>query len=261
MSTMNAIFNAQPRVKSYRDIQLGSVQKPIEYPKEYKSDISWLKPLYQNGYPMCGAHAGAHLKMGLDYYDNKNIISYSPVSLWKLIKRDGTDPNEGTGMDRIFSCLKKFGICDWSLLPTDYTKDLYYLSKNDLTQEQLDNAQPKIIRAYAYGKNDVDSIKRDVFVNKFMLILLDVGNTWWGQEIVYKPTKIYGGHFVTAYGYDENYIYIIDSADNGIPLKRLPFYVTKIRETGTAIDIPNEEVEKLTKQIKSLRDLINKYKK
>ena len=73
------IFNAKSRKKSYRDVKLGSVQEPTSYPSSYKTDISWLVALYQNGYPMCGAHAGAHLKMILDYLDVKEQRRYSPV--------------------------------------------------------------------------------------------------------------------------------------------------------------------------------------
>jgi len=247
-----------------RDIKLGAVQPPDPaIPITYETDVSWLKPIYQNGWPACGAHAGSHLKAILDHENepDKKSYHYSPKFLWKEIKAiDGYEPEVGTDMRSIFKVLYNTGICDYDLKPNIYTDDLDQYTLYDNLIKEKENAHPKVIKSYAFGKNNFNSITEAIYKNKAVLLLLDIGNTWWGKTFVYQFTRKDGGHFVVAYGYDENYIYIVDSADRFVPFKRI-FYNYVIREVGTAIDLPNEYVENLIRQKEFLQKLVALYQK
>lgn len=239
-----------------RDIKLGKVQDPVGIPEKYETDISWLKTLYQNGYPMCGSHAGAHFKAILDFLTEKEGRHYSPVYLWKKIKAfDGHAPEVGTDMRSILKALYSHGICDYDMLPTDLDLTLAEQTKEDTTPAQNANAQPRIIQSYAFGKTDIYSIKQSIYQNKAIIILIDIGDSWWKQKLVYPFTRRDGGHFVVAYGYDEDGILIVDSADRYQPFKKI-LWGYKIRDIGTAVDLPDWQVENLVKQKELLQKVV-----
>jgi len=253
-------FRNKKSPRDYRDIKLGMVQEPSPYPEEYETDISWWEQLWQNGYPMCGAHAAAHFKAILDHFDVGGTLKYSPVYFWEKLKLiDGTKPENGTYMRAIFKVLQKTGICDYDLFPTDYRLSLEQLSEDNTTKEQDENAQLKVIKSYAFGNTDFESIKQDIYKNKAVLLLSDIGDTWWRKIFINLFTKKDGGHFYVAYGYTKSTIKIIDSADKAEPKKQLVAGY-KIRESGTAIDIPNDVVLNLTKQLSLLERVVKLLK-
>lgn len=236
-------LGGQSRPLDLRDIKLGAVQPPVEIPTSYATDISWLEAIWQDGTPSCGAHAWAHLKAILDHFDTGKQ-KYSPRWSWLKIKEiDGHPLEVGTDMRSIFRTGSERGACDYNLLPNVFpTTTEAYSDPSVASEEMRKNAHPRIIKAYGFGTPA--RIKEHIYQNKAVLVLLDVGNTWWGQKLIWPFTRRDSGHFVVAYGYDEDWIYIIDSADKNIPLKKLsPDY--PVREVGTAIDIPDEEVKKL----------------
>lgn len=248
------ISGALPRKLDLRDLKLGAIQAPIELPKKYETDISWFKSIWQNGFPACGSHAGAHLKMILDYFDT-GAKRYSPNYLWIKIKQiDGHPLEVGTDMRSILKTLQSCGVCDYYLLPNDFTISLEEYSTKKITSELDENAQPRIIKNYAFGGD----IRQAIYKNKAVLILIDVGDTWWIREKIELPITKQGGHFVVAYGYDEDYIYVIDSADKQVPLKKLPNNYP-IREIGTAIDLPDDYIIKQTTLIKLAQKVVALY--
>ena len=255
---LSSHFNpgAVARPLDLRDIKLGSVQAPVDIPAKYETDIGWLAPIWQAHWPACGAHAGTHLKMVLDHFDpSASHEPCSPNYLWKQIKLiDNFPPEVGTDMRSILDRLSKKGVCDYSLLPNDYDQSLVeYTDPTTLTPKLDENAQPRIIKSYGFGNQA--RLKQDIYLNKAVIILIDIGNTWWGQKNIVPFTRKDGGHFVVAYGYDTNGILIIDSADKTVPLKRLSLdYV--IRETGTAIDLPDEQVRALTAKLATLQKIV-----
>lgn len=253
---MNPInLGGLPRVRDSKDINLGSVQSRIERPSNYKTDVSWLEPIWQSNTPACGAHAGAHLKAILDYSDT-GPQKYSPNDLWREIKLiDGHRPEDGTDMRSILKVLANRGVCDYPLMPNVFPTTLQeYTDPSKLTQTIRDNAHPRIIKAYGF---DTPARAEDaIFANKAVLLLIDIGNTWFGKEYVEPFTRRDSGHFVCAYGFSaDGSIDIIDSADRTKPFKRLsPDY--PIREVGTAIDMPNWQVKAMTTQIQLLNQVV-----
>lgn len=248
-------LGGNPRKYDPRDIKLGAVQPPVEIPKSYQTDISWLDPIWQDGTPSCGAHAGAHLKMILDHFDGSaDKVEYSPRYLWLKIKEiDGYPLEVGTDMRSIFKALANKGVCNYSLLPNSFPTTTQEYSKNVATPEMDANAHPRIIRAY--GFTVPSKIKEAIYQNKAVLILADVGDSWWKKVFVWMFKKKDSGHFFIGYGFDEQSISVLDSADKEVPLKKLMFDYP-IREVGTAIDIPDWQVKNLTTQISLLRKVV-----
>jgi len=243
-----------------RDLKLGRVQQPILIPNSYQTDISWLEPLWQDGYPMCGSHSGSHFKAILDYPDTDKQ-KYSPIYLWKKIKAiDGEPPERGTYMRAILKTLRNKGVCDYELLPTDFNKSLAEQTADNTTEDQNANAQPRVISSYAFVSTDVESLKQAIYQDKVVLARLDVGNSWWGWEYVRPYTRKDGGHFVVLYGYDAIHFYVLDSADKKVPKKRIPL-TYPIHEAGTAVDLPDEYVKNLVKQREILQQIVALYYK
>jgi len=255
------ILGAIKSRKDFRDLKLGRVQEPILIPHSYETDISWLVPLWQDGFPMCGSHSGSHFKAILDYLELKSFLRYSPIYLWKKIKAiDFYAPEQGTDMRSIFKALLSRGVCDYVLLPTDYNESLANHSKDITTEEQDKNAHPRIISSYAFVSTDTDSLKQAIYQNKVVLARLDVGDTWWGKEEVLPFIRKDGGHFIILYGYDGAYFYALDSADKDVPEKKIVLRY-KIKEAGTAVDLPNSVVRDLVKQKEILQKVVALYYK
>jgi len=257
------VFNGGiPRKLDLRDLNRGRVQAPIKIPKEYKTDISWLEPIWQSSTPTCGAHAGAHLKAILDKNDT-GTNKYSPRSLWLFIKAiDGYPIEEGTDMRSILKSLQDKGVADYDLLPNNFPiTNEEYSDQKALSPEIIDNAKPRIIKAYAFDDTYRSSIKQAIYQNGCVLILLDVGTNWWGAKRLGNIENKIGGHFCVGYGYNDNDdIFIIDSADKTAMLKSLSF-VYPIREVGTAIDLPDDVVKKQTQAllITQLQKIVQLY--
>lgn len=255
-----------PRLDDGRDINLGTVQALTVKPAAYKTDVSWLEPIWQSNTPACGPHSGIHLKQILDYSDT-GVQKYSPEELWLEIKQiDNHLPEEGTDMRSILKALLNRGACDYGLLPNIFpTTVAEYSDQRKLTKEMRDNAQPRIIKAY--GFDTPARAQNAIYANKAVILLIDIGNTWFNQEQVIPFTRKDSGHFVVGYGYSaDGSIDIIDSVDKNKPFKTLsPDY--PIREVGTAVDLPDWQVKAMTTQIKALNEkvaqllaLINKKK-
>lgn len=262
LKTMKTIFKNKKSKSDSRDIKLGAVQLPVDYPEEYETNISDVEALWQNGYPMCGSHAGSHAKTVLDKFDTGVTERLSPVYLWKKIKLiDGYMPEDGTDMRSIFKALQNNGVCSYYKLPTDYTKSLQELTEDDTTKEQNEDAQVRIIKAYGFTGTDLESIKRAIYQNKIVVILLTIGDSWKAMRIF--PFKtLWGGHFVIANGYNTTGIKILDSADKDTPRKILDnSYKKYIREVGTMLDLPNDVVKNLTKKISLIQQIIELMKK
>jgi hypothetical protein len=73
-------------------------------------------------------------------------------------------------------------------------------------------------------------------------LLIKCDNGFWGTTTPTFTQPLYG-HFITAYGYDPEYIYIVDSADptDADAFKKIAKqYITPqfFYEAGTGIDLP-----------------------
>ena len=257
-------LGALPNKEDKRDILLGRISPKVQIPESYITNSSLIKTLYQDKYPMCGSHAGSLFKAWHDIIETGTTQNYSPVYLWKKIKAiDGYAPEMGTDMRSIFKVLSNTGVCDYNLLPTDYTLSLEEQTKDNTNEEQNENAHPRIIKSYAQDSGDIQFLKEQIYLHKLAIVLANVGNTWWGKKEVVPFTKMDGGHFFVAYGYDKDGVFVVDSADKDVPFKHISNdYV--IRAVGTAVDLPNWQVTVMKKHIfilKQIVELLIKLKK
>ena len=243
-----------------RDIRLAKIQAPVSIPDAYQSNITWLKPLWQNGVPACTAHAAAHLMAILDYYDT-GMNTYSPQFIWKIVKQfDGYPPEEGSDMRSILKALFS-GVCDYGLLPNEFPDTLQdYTNSASLTQAMRANALPRKIQAYAFGTPG--NIRQDIYQNKAVMVFVDVNTNsgnWFGNSYpILNPNDDKSGHAICAYGFDADYIYIIDSADPNVPFKKLgKFY--PLRETGTVVDLPDSVVKEQIRKLAILQQIVALY--
>jgi hypothetical protein len=246
-------LGALERKPDNRDILLGAVQAPVSIPASYIPDVSWLKRNYQGQTPTCGAHAASHFQAILEHnIDPAAIQRYSPRYLWTKIKQiDGFALDAGTDMRSIFKVLQNAGADDFEPLENDVTLPLpTYSSPSAITADMDTNAANKKINSYGFGNTDFDSLCQYIFQKKAVLLLIKCDDQFWQSAAPVFTTPKYG-HFITAFGYDENSIRIIDSADPNDPwaIKTIDKkYITSqfFFESGTAIDLPPAVKQALT---------------
>jgi hypothetical protein len=229
-------------------------------PLTYTQDISWLEKNFQRNTPTCGAHAGSHLKAILDKKDT-GINRYSPMFLWRALKlTDNFPPSMGTTLEAIMKALKAYGIADWNVLPTDFSLSETSQAYTTLTEAQKDNAQPRIIDKFAITYIPTQDQVKDIMIKDgVVILLLRFDSTWFSGEVHETNGALTYGHFVVAFGYDENYIYVLDSADAVNPIKKVgkQFMISAV---GSAIDLPDEEVKRLVSQRTILQKLVELYR-
>jgi len=255
---------ALPRPKDKRDFKLGKIQAPIQIPDTFLPDNSWIQVNYQGQTPMCGEHAGTHLKVILDSYTDqihgRKTPRYGAVKLKdpKSLTYDGYPIEDGTDMRSIFKWLQVYGADDFEPLGNDVTLPLnVYCSPQFILPEMDANAAQSKIKSYAFIDNpSVDELKQSIYQNKAVLLLIHCDDGFWGTQYPTFNSSKYG-HFVVADGYTPNSIRIIDSADSRFPIKYIGTqYIGFIIESGTALDLPNEVIANLRQQISLLQKVV-----
>ena len=248
-----------------RDIKLGTVQEPVPIPDSYITDITGYPSYWQNGFGTCGAHSGAFLKVIQENIESGRFQDFSPRFLWDEIKQiDGLPIERGTDMRSIMKALRSKGICDYYLLPNDYTITVeQYTSPSNITPEMENNAKPRIIGSYAFiDWPSLNELKQAIYQNKAVLLTLrNFGNSFFGTETPVAGKGTYG-HFVCCYGYDSKYIYIKDSCEKFFPYKKLdiswlPYY----EELGTSVDLDDKVVQEMINKLALLQKLVALWQK
>lgn len=223
-----------------------------------------IEQVYQNGYPECGAHAGVHFKEVQEKLETGKSEKFSPVFLWKQIKKiDGYSPEMGTDMQSIFKVLADKGVCKYDLLPTNYSQTLAeHTDPSTITSEMIDDAQPRIIKSYAFLTDlSAENIKLQTWLNKGLILLTRCDNGFFNTTTPTFTQRLYG-HFLTIIGFNETGIFVEDSTDTKYPVKHIKdMYVNFFDQVGTAVDLPNDVVKKLIAQRGLLQNLIILWQK
>lgn len=202
---------AQRRPVNSKDWNLGALSPAVSIPTSYMTDLSALPVEMQNQIPDCGAEGGQETQgMMLGFRG-------SPAFLWKEIKKtDSIPPEDGTNMTAIFNTLKNVGIAPYGVVNEDTTVSLaQYTDPSVITPQMEAEASTKKIGGYAFLNTiTMDTLKQAIYQNKAVLLCMEIGTEFWTPSWAEKdilplrsPSSIVSGHFVTAYGYDENYIY------------------------------------------------------
>lgn len=258
-------------IKNFKEKEiLNYVGKAEAIPVTYLPDISKFPIFYQKKQPACVGHAGAWLKMYLDYFDVNEIRDYSPRFLYALSKsKDNMQNIEGTNPKIMLNILKDIGICDEDLFENivDLSKE-EYIDINKIPKEAYENAESRIIKSYVEVSKDWNELKREIYQYKAILLLIDIGDEWWTDSdgnITWSESKIMpldkqsnnvSGHEIVAYGYDNNYIYFVNSFSDAWSRKGIGYftknYSQHIRVAHAAVDLPDNVVQDLLNKRKTL---------
>jgi hypothetical protein len=260
----------QKRSYDNRDLDLMKDIAPLLVLAKGKSgmiDLSKIKKLYQNGFPTCGAHAGAYKKEVQELSDSGYIGGFSPRYFWIKIKQiDGWPLLAGTDMRSILKVLSKWGICKYDMLPNVYEMMTLsqYSDPKVITKEMDDDAQENIISS-AYGflkkgftRKDLENAL-DVFGS--LTFIMDVDDGFFGTAYPTFTTKKYG-HAMEAFFCNENYIFVLDSTEKNLEysVKYISWnYFKFIREVGTAVDVPNATIREMIRQKNILTRIVELY--
>ncbi len=268
---MFEMLGGKSRPQDKRDLNLGSVNPSVQIPPSYFTDISGIRINMQNQLGICGAEAGSKLREIMNRKQTGNVVDLSPRYSWIDIKSfDGYGLNDGTDMTSIFKSGSKKGYLSNNLLKDDTLLDIgTYSSPTVITGPMNDDAQLRVLSGYAFNNNpSFDQICQDIYSNGAVILLLKVGQEMWTRNDgviswlekdvlpLRPPAQVVSGHFVVAYGYDQNYIYCLNSwSENYGRQGTLYFgrdYIPFVIEDGTEVIPPVGYVESLIAQKKSL---------
>ncbi len=230
---------------------LGSVTPSIARPSVFMP--SYGIPIENQAYqPACGSHAGYELGAILKTIDRGHPQHFSPEYLWKKIKQvDGFHIEDGTDIGSIMKCLAKPGICDDILMPNmaGFETLAQYADPVAITPTMDASASGNKIGAYAFTYSPtMDDIKQAIYIHKAIILLVRIGAEFWSpsyQEKDILPLKttfpIVSGHFITAYAYDEQYIYFYNHWSASWGRAGIGYfgenYISRVIVIATAVDL------------------------
>jgi hypothetical protein len=264
-------LGAVERPLDLRDIDLGQVQAPVPRPAVFIEDVSHLPTYYQGQQPACGPHAASWFKARKDSRENNATYSYNPSSYspefgWKEVKTfDGYPLDSGTDMRSLFKWLQNIGPCDIGLMPNNVDQSLEaYSDPSTVTPQMLQNASGKKIGPYAFLTDlSFDGVCDAIWQTKEVILLIRCDSGFFRTNTPTFTSPLYG-HFVTAFNYDQTYVYIKDSTEKDPALSvkkihRMYFQPQFIREGGTAVNLHPLVVAVATNKNAIIRQLIALY--
>lgn len=248
--------------KDARNIPLGAVQAPASFPVRLKPDVSPVPTYYQNGQPACGGHAGAWFKSYLDFLNLQQGIARSPRFIYDWCKLvDGVPNDEGTTLNAIFKVLRDRGAPQLPLFPNDiHLPKAQYRDAQNIPPAAYEDATKNKTGAWAFLSDlTLDGVKMKISQNQAVILLIYCDDGFFGTTTPTFSEKKYG-HFVVAYGYDEDGVYIVDSTEptSAYSYKYIPrpaFNAGFVREGATAVDIPNWQLVGITSNYALIRFL------
>lgn len=249
-------FGAIERPQKVSDITIGSATAPIPIPDTYMPEYVKYTDM-QSQVPCCGAGAGKSLKEVFKNIEG-NPEHLSMKCLWDEIKSfDNVPYDSGTTLIAIMQALQKFGVSSEVLCPTNCVgaDPTAFTASSNLTPEIVsDAATNKIDLGYAFEWSPtLADIKSAIFNHKAVIMLMRVGaefwtgkdgvSSWQEKDILPLQTTfpVQSGHFVTAYGYDTEYIYFYNQWSDTWGREGIGYfgsdYISRVAEIGTAIDL------------------------
>lgn len=239
-----------------RDIPLGAVQVPVAYPVSYKADISFLTVDSQNGQPSCVGNSASKIKEHQEKHDH-SLVDLSFRGLFALCKRYDGYKGRGTYLRIAMKVLQKHGC----ILEKDFKSDVTLSGEEfrdwtKIPHSAYDNALKYRIKTYASVPADWEKLKQAIHQNKIVLGGVRGDKEGWkNPPYVHPPTaEKKWGHAITLYGYDDKYIYFLNSwgkdwGDNGTGYFDKS-YLPYLANSWTCVDMEYGEAKKLMRLIK-----------
>lgn len=248
---MQNSFGGLERVQKPEDVLIGSFVSAEPTPESFMPVYAGTIEM-QNQTPSCGAHSGDSVKNVLE-----QGFRGSPEYLWKAMRLvDKLSPDVGANMSTIMERLANRGICGFNLLPNDSNvPNSQYADSSILTSDMDSDAKNHKIGVYGFTFNPTfQQIKDAIYQHKAVILLFRVGAEWWTAEdginswqekdiLPLDPNRepIISGHFVTAYAFDKDYIYFINSWSDAWGRSGIGYfgqdYAYRCVEIGTTINL------------------------
>lgn len=226
-------------------------------------DMSWFKRHYQGRQPACGAFSASHLAQILQHNDKTAEQSeLSPAYAWKKIKAiDGFPIDVGTSSNAIFKMLASRGIGVYGCVSEDVTQDDDTFAFDNSTEEVTNEAHKRICGTYGFkAYPSFEDIKKAINLKGGAGLLLRGDNGFWGTKF---PTfnKCEWGHFVVAYGWTDDGIWVIDSAERddqfGFKFIDKKYFPSNFCiEVSSAFDMKDKQIEIIDKLIELYKKVI-----
>ncbi len=204
--------------EDYRDISLGSFQKPTGAPASFngvEGILDQLPYLDQGMQPACVAHAKVKLLMIYIFRKFSRVAFLSPRFVYKLCKLfDGIPLVGGTYARTGALVITKYGACIDELAPNNVnlTKEQYL--NFSISPETVTNANQYRMPGFAFVDPTLEAIKEAIFQNGAVSMGVDVGD--W-SSLPLKPGSTW--HQVIAYKYEamnqDTKIFILNSWGKG----------------------------------------------
>ena len=196
------------------DFDLGMAFTDNVLENVYMPDMKWFKRHYQGRQPACSGFSGSHLAQMLQHNDpTAEQVELSPAFFWKKIKAiDGFPIESGSSSQAIFKVLASRGVARYGSVSEDITQDDISFAFDNSTEEVTEEAHKRICGSYGFkARPSFYDIKQAINLKGGAILLLRGDNGFWGTKY---PTfaKRDWGHFVVAWGWSENGIWIVDSA-------------------------------------------------
>ena len=271
-----AIIKTDPRNFKVKEVEEYLPQAPT-IPPVYIPDLSKFPIFYQGKIGSCVGHAGAWLKMYLDYLDTKEIKETSPRFLYALAKKEDGIPKldgngveiEGTNPVMAGKILQKYGVATAKSYPNNVNMThAKYIDTTGITPAIYEEAEEAKISAYAeITDKSFNNLKKEIFRNGAILLCVNHGGEYytlpngkisWGLDLfpMKKLFPIVSGHETVAIGYDENNIYYVNSFGDDWGRRGIGWfasdYVERIKESHLVVDLPNSVIIELREKRKTI---------
>jgi len=248
-----------------RDIPLSAFQAPIDIPETYHTDMSKFGVNNQGSQNSCVGQTLAKLKEEQEYRDIGEVKHFSPRYIYALSKKHDNWDGEGTYLRIAAKMLVDYGVCENEYFEEDTTLAKYeYKNWNAITPEANKNASYFKAKGYAVVNPDFDSMKQAIYQNKTVMFGFTMSSYGWKLGDVRPPKTLErkGGHAVLGTGFDNNYIYFLNSWDGWgfegfgrFQRNYSPF------ECRTITDIPTQLLINAKSMYKLLRDKKDKLQR
>lgn len=256
----NYQLGAQRNPLDLRRIKLAQVQSPVEIPKQYFTDLSFIPCFDQKQLGACVGHAHATVHIYQNHKETGQMAKLSPRYLYALAKKvDGIPTQQGTFPAVVAKISKDKGCASENVVLNDTKLSHVAYINIEETEEMKANAYPFRSGGYAEVGTDKESIKQAIFQNNVILGTISVGNYTSPikkgdqglHRIVfcgygYKGIEFKDGKIV-PFGIKSNRIFFYNSWSDQWGEKGFGYFDLedqKLYDLEAQIDIPNELLEK-----------------